>query len=330
MNINSKFYAQAEEEIKRRREISEQKLSLRKKEIETVIPQYKAIKRELAKTGARLSEIILAGGDKSETREKLERLQRENLSAQDTVKTLLIQHKYDAEYLSEVHTCAKCRDTGVYQNRRCTCFREIVKRLTAEELNAASPMKLCGFDTFDLAFYPDRTDNDSGVNIRSKMTRVFSACKDFAENFHLPCEGILMLGKTGLGKTHLSLAIAKTVIAKNYSVIYGSAPDLFRKIGNERFRNDAETDTMEMLQRADLLIFDDLGSEIENQYYVSDFTCLLNSRINAGLPMIINTNLSESELKKRYGDRIMSRLLTMECHRFMGDDIRVGKKYGIN
>jgi DNA replication protein DnaC len=329
MSLNPKFYVKAEEEIKRRREISEQKLSLRKKEVETVIPQYKAIQRELAKTGARLSEIILSGGERAETREKLERLQRENLSAQDTVKTLLIQHKYDAEYLSEVHTCAKCRDTGVYQNRRCTCFREIVKRLTAEELNAASPMKLCGFDTFDLELYPEIIDIDSGVTMRSKMRRNFNYCKSFAENFHLPCSGILIEGGTGIGKTHISLAIAKVVIEKNYSVIYGSAPDLLRKIEREHFSRgrDEDTNTVELLQSADLLILDDLGAEFESQFYSAAFYNLLNSRINTGLPTIISTNLTRKQIESRYGGRIISRILTMECLEFCGNDIRAIKKF---
>jgi len=327
MSLNPKFYVKAEEEIKRRREIAEQKLLHRKKEIETTIPQYKNIQRELAKTGARLSEIILSGGNREETREKLERLQRENLAAQDTIKTLLAQHKYDAEYLSGSYTCKKCSDTGVYQNRRCVCFREIVKRLTAEELNASSPMKLCGFDTFDLDLYPEIIDIDSGVTMRSKMKRNFNYCKDFAENFHLPCNGILIAGGTGIGKTHISLAIAKVVIEKNYSVIYGSAPDLLRKIEKEHFGRDADTNTVELLQSADLLILDDLGAEFESQFYSSAFYNLLNSRINAGLPTIISTNLTRKQIESRYGERIISRIFVMECLEFCGNDIRAIKKF---
>ncbi|MDR2532785.1 MAG: ATP-binding protein [Oscillospiraceae bacterium] len=327
MGLNQRFYSQAEEEISRRREINTEKLNLRKREIETAIPEYKAIKREMAKTGEKLYGIILSG---DRPHEKLERLQRENLAAQEAVKALLIGYKYAPDYLSEIYSCQKCRDTGVYQNRRCSCFREIVKRLSAEELNAASPIKLSSFDTFNTVFYPDRTDTDSGKNIRSMMERNKNFCKEYAENFHLPCEGIIMQGKTGLGKTHLSLAVARTVISKGYSVIYGSAPDLLRKIGNERFKSDSEADTMGLIQIADLLIFDDLGAEIENQYYVSDFYNLLNSRINAGLPTVISTNLDRAQLKKRYDDRIMSRFTTMEWLIFCGEDIRLNKKYGIS
>jgi len=329
MNTNQNFYGRAEEEIKLRREINTEKLNLREREIEKTIPEYKAILREMARTGQRLSEIILSGED---VKYKIERLQRENMSAQENIKALLLAHKYSDDYLNEIYTCEKCRDTGIYQNRRCSCFKEIVKRLASEELNSSAPFKLCSFEMFDINMYPDRTDTDTGVNIRSKMARNFTFCKEYAENFHVPNigAGVLMLGKTGLGKTFLSLAIAKTVISKGYSVIYGSAPDLLRKIEKEHFGREAEADTAGLLQEADLLIFDDLGTEFESQFYAKAFNSLLNSRINAGLPLIINTNLNENELKKRYGDGITSRLLTMDCLRFMGDDIRVAKKYGIN
>ncbi|MCL2697834.1 MAG: ATP-binding protein [Oscillospiraceae bacterium] len=328
--MKSDFYKKAEEEIKRRREIVVEKLNLREREIEKAIPRYREIRREMAKTGMKLCEIILSGED---VQARLERLRCENLTAQEAIINLLVQYKYAPDYLCEIYTCKKCCDTGVYQNRRCSCFKEIVKRLASEELNNAAPIKLSSFEMFDINMYPDRTDTDTGINIRSKMSRNFTLCRDFANDFHLPCTGILMLGKTGLGKTHLSLAIAKTVIAKGYSVVYGSAPDLLRKIEKEhfsRFNSENENDTAGLLQEADLLIFDDLGAEFESQFYIAAFYNLLNTRINAGLPLIVNTNFTETEIKKRYGDRIMSRLLTMDCLKFMGDDIRVAKKYGIS
>ncbi|MCL2108252.1 MAG: ATP-binding protein [Oscillospiraceae bacterium] len=330
MNSNKSFYARAEDEIKHRREVNSQKIEARKREVESRIPEYKALSGEIAKTGQLLCALILAGDSR-----RIEKLQKDNLSAQEMMRSLLIQHKYEADYLAEIYTCKKCRDSGVYQDRRCSCFKEIVKRMAAQELSSAAPLKLSSFDTFDLKLYPDRIDTDSGVNIRSKMSRNYTFCNDYAENFHLPCEGILMQGNTGLGKTHLSLAIAKTVIAKGFGVIYGSAPDLLRKIEKEHFsrwENSADggnSGTADLLQSTDLLVFDDLGAEFDSRFYVSAFYNLLNSRINAGLPTVVNTNFELSQLKERYGDRIMSRLLTMQCLVFVGDDIRVGKKYGI-
>ena len=156
------------------------------------------------------------------------------------------------------------------------------------------------------------------------MSENFSVCRKYAENFHLPCDSILMHGKTGLGKTHLSLSIASEVLSKGYSVIYGSAPDLFRKIEKEHFGQE-EGDTIGALQNAELLILDDLGAEFESRFYVSAFYNILNNRMNAARPIIVSTNLELPELQARYGDRITSRLMTMENLIFVGSDVRVRK-----
>jgi DNA replication protein DnaC len=321
MNLNAKFYSRAGEEIKRRSEVNKEKLNYRKREIESKIPQYKAIRQEMTKTGAKIFEIIMSGESEETRTEKLTRLQKENLNAQETIKVLLVNNGFEPDYLAEIYTCRKCGDTGVYQNRRCVCFKEIAKRLAAEELNATSPIKLCDFSTFDLGVYADSFTID-------KMTRNLNYCKTYAENFHLPCDGIFMQGATGLGKTHLSLAIAKTVISKGYSVIYGSAQKLIGAIVKENFGRESEVDSEELLSKADLLIIDDLGTEVENRYYVSVFYNLLNTRLNAGLPTVINTNCELAQLKKQYGDAIISRILTMECLPFFGEDIRVSRKHG--
>ena len=153
-------------------------------------------------------------------------------------------------------------------------------------------------------------------------------CKRYAEDFHFPAKSILLRGKTGLGKTHLSLSIASVVIEKGYSVVYGSAPDLFRRIEKEHFSNSGDDSVIEALENADLLILDDIGAEFESKFYNSVFYNILNNRLNASLPTIISTNLDLSEIKERYGDRITSRLLTMESLIFVGSDIRILKNKG--
>ena len=195
------------------------------------------------------------------------------------------------------------------------------------ELNNSSAMNLCSFDTFDLNFYPEDSESTIGVSVRRIMEANYKFCRDYADKFSLPCVGILMNGGTGLGKTHLSLAIGKEVIEKGYSVIYGSAPDLLKRIENEKFRGSDEADTAQLLYECDLLIIDDLGAEFESKFNDSVIYNLLNTRMNAGKPVIASTNFQTSELQKRYGDRIASRLFTMEILTFYGNDIRLMKKY---
>lgn len=159
------------------------------------------------------------------------------------------------------------------------------------------------------------------------MSEIFEGCKRYAEDFHLPVNGILMIGGTGLGKTHLSLALGSEVIKKGYSVTYGSAPDLFRRVEKEHFDRSVETDTMQLLHDCDLLIIDDLGAEFESKFYLSVLYDLLNTRMNTGRPIVANTNYTMQELQARYGGRLVSRLLTLDPMFFKGDDIRLAKKY---
>lgn len=178
----------------------------------------------------------------------------------------LVKHGYPEDYLDPIYNCRICKDTGIVEDRRCSCFMDIVKRKAAEHLNSVTPLKLCGFDEFSLAYYDDTRPTELGPAARKIMAKNLEDCRRYAEEFHLPYKSLLMRGKTGLGKTHLSLSIASEVINKGYSVIYGSAPDLLRRLDKEKFEGG---EMLDMLTTADLLILDDLGAEIDNKMYVS-------------------------------------------------------------
>jgi DNA replication protein DnaC len=132
------------------------------------------------------------------------------------------------------------------------------------------------------------------------MQQNFDYCKNYAKDFHLPCDGIFMIGGTGLGKTHLSLSIAREVADKGFSVVYGSVPDLIRKIKDESFgHSDEEGEVLETIKECDLLVLDDLGAEHETKYNVSTIYEIINSRINSKKPTIVSTNFSVSEIRER-------------------------------
>ena len=324
MSFDRKFYAAAEEEIKRRRTMNSQLQDRRIAEAEAKVPAIRDYRFELSKTGEKLANIILSGTP--DAREKIKSVERVNLALQEKIGGALESVGLPKEYLDSIYTCSKCKDTGVYENRRCSCFMDIVKRLASEELNSSSPMQLCKFETFDCGYYPDAVDPVKNMNMRQLMKHNLDYCIKYAENFHLPNNSILMKGKTGLGKTHLSLAIADRVLEQGYSAVYGSAPDLFRKLEQEHFGYEKNDETTDLIMTADLLVLDDLGAEFDKQFYVSALYNILNTRYNSGKPIIVNTNLESSEIKQRYGDRITSRLFTMEQLFFVGKDIRVQKK----
>lgn len=324
MSYRQKYYIMAENSLRERKTANEKLRQERIDEAEKRIPELKALNAKLSSDGMKIATIIFSGA--SDAKEQIDALAKDNIAIQNKIHDLLIKYGYRSNQLDPIYTCSYCKDTGVYENRRCKCFLDEVKRFECLALNSSSPMQLSSFDTFDIGFYSDTVRADNGATIRDIMADNLSFCKKYAEDFHLPCGSIVMKGKTGLGKTHLSLAIANHVIQHGHSVIYGSAPDLLRKIEQEHFGN-ADTDTASLLQETDLLILDDLGAEFESKFYVSALYNIVNTRINSGKPMIINTNMEITELQQRYGDRIASRLLTMEILQFFGTDIRVAKKY---
>ena len=159
------------------------------------------------------------------------------------------------------------------------------------------------------------------------MSKIFDFCKLYAAGFSLRSPSILMFGRTGLGKTHLSLAIAHEAIQKGYTALYGTAQDFFSKIQDERFGKGEEgANTTETILETDLFVLDDLGAEYESAFYTSIFYHLINARLNAGKPTIINTNLLPKQIENRYGERVSSRLMTLyKCLKFCGTDIRQQK-----
>ena len=325
MSYRQKYYIMAEKELERRKEGNRRIQQEHIREAEEKIPELVQLRSMLAMDGAKIAKLVFSGEDN--VKEKIAQVAEENLRTQKQIESLLIKRGYSGKYLEPVYTCFKCMDTGIYEGVRCSCFMDEVKRFECADMNAASPMTLSSFDTFDLNFYPDEPESRNGNNIREIMRNNFNYCLQYAQDFHLPNSGILMKGKTGLGKTHLSLAIANAVMGKGYSVIYSSAPDFLRKIEKEHFGGNFETDTAGLAQEADLLILDDLGAEFESKFNTSALYNLINSRMNSGKPIIVSTNYEIGELQQRYGDRIVSRLLTLELLTFEGNDIRILKKY---
>ena len=234
---------------------------------------------------------------------------------------LLLSSGYPADYLEMPCTCPICQDKGIVNDKWCQCFQKLLMEETARELNRNSPLSLSSFESFRLDLYPDVINPALRVSERAIMQRNLEFCKTYAENFTEQSEGILMSGATGLGKTHLSLAIASKVLQKGYTVIYGSSPELLHTLEREYF-GKSDKDTMSALTGCDLLIFDDLGAEMDKPLYESLLYEIINARVCRRLPMIVSTNYNTTDLQKHYPDKICSRLLSFRLMAFFGNDIR--------
>ncbi len=326
MGYSSTAYERAEAEINNRRVRSEAENQLRIEKIEAEIPEIKELNSQLSATSIDLAKMIL--NHDGNLKENLERLRVNNLYCQKSIGRLLTEHGYPTDYLEVKYVCPICNDRGITGGSRCTCFSELLNRFAIEELNINSAMKLCSFETFSLEYYRGKSDS-SGYDCYSKMSDILDYCKRYARTFSKASPNVFMIGKTGLGKTHLSLSIAKVVSERGFLVAYGSILNYLRAIEAEHFgrAEDPRADTLMVLLNADLLILDDLGSEYDTSFYASTIYNIINTRINQGSPTIISSNLSSAELQKKYNDRIISRILgTYDLLKFIGDDIRQIKR----
>ena len=318
MAVNEKYFNAAMARLEQRRNDNRLSAEQRRSEIYEKIPEYRELSLHLADTGQKLVSLIIRGGD---TAEGVSRLERDNLDVQLCMKELLTNAGYPEDYLKPIYTCPVCKDKGTVDGKWCGCFRRLMLEEAANELNENSPLELSSFESFRLDFYPEQINPTTLVSEREMMTKNLEYCRRYAEEFTPKSEGLLFNGATGLGKTHLSLAIASKVLEKGYSVIYGSSPELMRILEQEYY-GKSDKDTMSALVGCDLLVLDDLGAEMDKPLYQSLLYEMVNSRLCRGLPMIVSTNYDMQELKKCYQDKIFSRLTVLRQIYFAGNDNR--------
>lgn len=310
--------------VSARRNYAETQNRERVEEVGSRIPEIAEINRQLFRTGRDLMQIIRSGQDISQ---KIEDLRQQNMQAQEMIRQLLVQHGYPQDYLEMHYTCEKCQDTGYYGGTFCTCVTDLAAKQAVKELNQSVQFESCSFSNFSLSYYQGQ-HTETGGNCYAAMERVLFFCREYASHFTLSSSSILMFGKTGLGKTHLSLAIANEVLQKGFSVLYDSVINFLRQVEKEHFgREEKGTDTLEMLLSCDLLILDDLGTEFRSQFYQSAVYNIVNTRMNRKKPTIISTNMDYDGISYQYDERITSRIFTTyTCLQFVGTDVRVLKK----
>ena len=226
---------------------------------------------------------------------------------------------FAADYLQPRYQCALCNDTGYADGSPCICLKKLLAMERFEHSGLGALIRTQSFDSFDLSFY-------TGAE-RTRMEQNLEICRSYAALFdENTTRGLLLTGPTGLGKTHLSTAIARQVMEKGFDVYYVTATELFRSFEETRFAREDDAAPNMRPACCDLLILDDLGTEPTTQYSVSCLYELLNARINREKPWIINTNLGAEELQKKYQDRIVSRLFgSSRALLFEGRDIRLQK-----
>ena len=319
MGYSADIYRQAMRMIERRRTDAKATAEMRRREVYAKVPQMQSIDNEIAQTAVHAVKAIGMQGD---AQKFIASLSEKSLSAQEKRRALLRENGFPEDYLKVNYTCKKCSDTGFCDGMRCSCVEELMRQIAYASLCSDFPVERSTFDSFNLDFYSKRADPKTGVVPYARMGEVLEFCKQYAADFDLHSPSLFLYGETGLGKTHLSLAIAGAVTQKGFGVIYGSAQNLLNRMERERFKGEDDGAT-EAILGCDLLVLDDLGAEFSTQFSVAAVYNILNTRMQSGRPVIISTNLTVKELEKRYTRRITSRIFgTYTTLAFCGSDVR--------
>ena len=287
----------------------------RRAEVELVIPRVREIDRELAGTAPLIMRAALSGEGWEEA---FAGIKEHNLALQAEKAALLEAAGFPADYTQVRYECPECQDTGYVGNKMCRCMKREMARREYEASGLGQLMATQSFASFDLSYYTGAERDAMEKNVR--------LLRQFAEHFTGRGDpSWLLLGGTGLGKTHLSTAVAKELIDRGFSVSYVTAQGLVAAFRKSSF-GDEPKDPTEPLLSSDLLIIDDLGTELSTAFTVSAVYSILNARISAGRATLVSTNLSQNELRERYADRITSRLFG-EFYPlvFSGRDVRAQK-----
>lgn len=323
MAYNSEVMRRARQRLESAKADRESQYRERLQTVYTQLPRVREIDIELRKSMVLATQAIFAGGE--DAVEAMESVKKANLALQAERKKLIDDH-FGTDYLDEGPICNRCGGEGYIGSQMCTCLQEYCRQEQKKELTLLT----CGdgsFDDFRLDYYPDTPIPGGNVTVRAIMQKTFQDCRTYAEQFGPHSQNLLFSGDTGLGKTFLSACIARTVADKGYSVVYESAVHLFEKLEKARFTTDEEAARQaQAFAQCDLLIIDDLGTEITGQFVIATLYTLINDRLLSGKATVISTNLTSDDMAKRYSPQILSRLRgSYKRVTFVGDDIRILK-----
>lgn len=290
-------------------------------------PRLRQIDAELRSTMSRIITSALRRG--TDPASAIAVLRDENLSLQAEKRELLAKLGLPEDALDETPACPLCGDTGYRDGRMCRCLRSYCAREQQRELSRMLDLGSQSFDTFDLSWYSDRLEPGQRKSARQHMEeKVYNSCAEYASHFGKRPENLLLFGAPGLGKTHLSAAIAREVSERGFSVVYDTAGHIFGQFEQQKFGREEEADDhVERVLSCDLLILDDLGSEMTTAFVQSALYQIINTRLMERRSTIISTNLTPEGIAQRYSPQIASRIEgEYTLLPFVGEDIRRLKK----
>jgi len=328
MSYDGKIMRRAEERFQADRADREAEFQRRVREAYRRQPQLEAIQRRLNGTMSRIISTALRQG--TDPRPAVELLREENLGLQRQREALLAELGLPADYLEEKPACPLCGDTGYRGEAVCRCLRKYYTEEQQKELSRMLDLGSQSFDTFSLEWYSAQVNPQLGLSARENAEKNKDQCVDYAYDFNPRSGNLLLTGAPGLGKTFLSACIARVVSDKGYSVVYDTAGRVFRRFEADKFNrreDEAAEDDVDRVLKCDLLILDDLGTELTTSFVQSALYEIVNTRLMERRSTVISTNLSVEEIGRRYSPQTASRIDgEYQVLIFFGQDIRALKK----
>ena len=321
MALDGKLLARARENLENIHADNVAEHYLRQEKIYSRIPEIERIDTRLRTQMAELVGLTLRGG--AELNAAIKALEDESLALQAKKAELLVERGYEMDYLDDIFSCKTCRDTGYFGGKMCSCLKAMYNAEVTRELGTLLKNSDECFEKFDLSLYGDA---------RESMEIVYNTCREYANSFSERSMNLMFQGGTGLGKTFLSACIARVVAGNGHSVCYDTASSALEAFETKKFSRDAQTAEnaavkVERMLDCELMILDDLGTEMPTPMSVSALYTLINTRLVNGRKTVISTNLTDAELSTRYNPQICSRLEgEFTKLPFFGSDIRLTKK----
>ncbi|MDD7218500.1 MAG: ATP-binding protein [Clostridia bacterium] len=297
-------------------------LQERIEEVYAKIPRLKEIDDEVATLSARKARALLNGKENSteDLKEEISLLTQER-------KALLVCNSYPEDYLELPCTCPICQDTGYVGSEKCVCFKKAEVELLYTQSNLKEILEKENFDHFSFDYYSDTMrDEATGLTERETAKRAYDIAWNFVRNFDHSFENLFLYGDTGVGKTFLSHCIARELLKTAHCVMYFSAFDLFDLLAETKFSRKDQASNEELIFNSDLLIIDDLGTELTNSFVSSQLFLCINERIMRRKSTIISTNLKLESFSENYSERTFSRIASnYHIVKLEGKDIRIQK-----
>ncbi|AFS79837.1 putative DNA replication protein [Gottschalkia acidurici 9a] len=329
--MNKSFIREVLRDYEKRRDDSIYSQKIRQEEVYSKIPRIKEIDMEISKTGFLISKAILQDPESYE--EKVNEIKETMDSLKKEKAILMTENNIPLEYLDINYNCNKCKDTGFLENgNRCNCLRQVLIERSYRMSNLGNLLQKENFKTFNIDIFSTEPFEDEKLTPRENILDILQICEGFCFNFDEKNEeNLLLYGTTGLGKTFMCNCIAKNLLDRGKIVIYQTAFNILDIISKHKFQPSYSVSIDEseynLLFQSDLLIIDDLGTELTNSFTNTEIFNIVNSRLIKGQKTIISTNLAPMEIANVYTDRIFSRLFSQFTPlKFFGPDLRWERK----